>query len=138
MAVDMNLMNLMNAISPTRSLGRAAAAGLLLASLPAAALGPNSPFASPRAASAAAAGDLAPAAAQAAVPTGSDGLAGVRSGAEPMALIDGQWWPVGGQPRGARLVSVHRAGATLRHADGRIEQLSLLPTAEPFSKALSR
>jgi len=128
MAVDLTL---------ARTLALAVVAGLLLANLPAAALGPAHPFAPPLAASAAAATEAA-ASQPAAMLNSGDGLAGVRSGTVPMALIDGQWWPVGGQPRGARLLSINRAGATLRHPDGRVEQLTLLPAAEPTAKATLR
>ncbi|MBL8323633.1 MAG: hypothetical protein JNJ89_01615 [Rubrivivax sp.] len=57
-----------------------------------------------------------------------DAVAGVRlGGGAPMALIDGQWWRLGGQPRGARLASITLQGAWLHHSDGRRQFLPLLP-----------
>jgi|GEM_PF-1465295 len=102
------------------------AAGLLLAlgALRAAALGPQAPFtpAPARAASAdaaAATGAAAPAA---------TGLAGVRLGRAPLALIDGRWWPPGASlPDGARLLAIDAQGVVLRHADGRSERRALQP-----------
>lgn len=130
----------------------AAAFTLALAFAPvtSAALGPSAPFVPPRALleerSTAAAGGAAsgstttgtaseagPAtpttstapAASAPAATG-EGIAGVRLGARPLALIDGQWWPLGGRPRGARLSAIDHHGAWLRHADGRQEYLALV------------
>ena len=56
----------------------------------------------------------------------ASGLLGVqRSGATAKALIDGRWWPVGSQLRGAQLIQIQRHQATLRHPDGRLEVLAL-------------
>lgn len=106
------------------------------AGLPAHALGPAAPFTPPAAvAPSAAAGPAAVAnaptidlsgnlvAADSSSPA-SSGLAGLRLGKSPMALIDGQWWRPGDRPRGALLAAVHNTGVVLRHADGRIEQLA--------------
>jgi hypothetical protein len=85
------------------------------------ALGSGAPFAPPRSASAP----------EAAAPTDGagvlsvNGLSGVRLGAAPMALIDGQWWVLGSAPRGARLQAVDSSGVTLRHPDGKLERLML-------------
>ncbi|MCW5632063.1 MAG: hypothetical protein KIT17_01895 [Rubrivivax sp.] len=112
---------------------RTGACALLLCGLhgTAPALGPRAPFTPPATApaesSTALPGDApsatggAPAAADAAA------LAGVRVGRLSMALIDGQWWPLGSRPRGAVLVAVTSQGAWLRHADGRREWLALNP-----------
>lgn len=59
---------------------------------------------------------------------GAEGLSGLRlAGPRSAALIDGQWWPLGAMPRGARLVAVQRQLVQLRHPDGRIEVLALNP-----------
>ena len=110
------------------------ALALTVGGLPAHALGPAAPF-TPPAAVATAASAVAAAGAPTidliGNPAGSEsaaallpGLAGLRLGKSPMALIDGQWWRPGDRPRGALLAAVHPTGAVLRHADGRIEQLA--------------
>jgi hypothetical protein len=105
-------------------------AAFWLGGAPALALGPRAPFEPPRAASAAASGG-ASARDTANLPTSTAGLAGVRLGRSgSAALIDGQWWPEGSLPRGARLVSVHRGQVQLRHADGALETLFLHPAAQ--------
>jgi hypothetical protein len=102
---------------------------LALCTLPAAALGPQAPFTpAPERATAA---DFAPGAAGAAA-LAAPGLAGVRLGRTPLALIDGQWWPTGASPRaGQRLHAIDAHGVVLRHADGRSERLSLHPPLPP-------
>ena len=103
---------------------------------PTLAAGPTAPFEPPPAAAAAAAAS-APMATEthtqgqgnvAALPAERDasGLLGVqRSGATARALIDGRWWPVGSQLRGAQLIQIQHHQATLRHPDGRLEVLAL-------------
>lgn len=99
---------------------------VLLLATSALALGPQAPFEPPRAAPLAA--DAGPAVTLAA----PAGLTGVRmSGASAAALIDGQWWPLGSMPRGARLVAVQGHQALLRHADGSVEALVLHPSIAP-------
>jgi hypothetical protein len=85
------------------------------------ALGPAAPFTPPGAASAVAAEQIAPLA------PATTGLGGVRLGAPPQALIDGQWHRGGTAVRGAVLHTITRHGVTLRHPDGRTEHLWLLP-----------
>ena len=58
------------------------------------------------------------------------GLAGVKLGAQPQALIDGQWWAQGALVRGARLVGVSASAVQLRHPDGKVEKLVLAPQVE--------
>lgn len=58
------------------------------------------------------------------------GLAGIKLGAPPQALIDGQWWAQGALVRGARLVDVSASAVQLRHPDGKLEQLVLTPQVE--------
>lgn len=58
------------------------------------------------------------------------GLAGIKLGAQPQALIDGQWWAQGALVRGARLVGVSASAVQLRHPDGKVEQLVLTPQVE--------
>jgi hypothetical protein len=108
----------------SRCTGQAAGVLLALCALPAAALGPQAPFTpAPERAASADAAAAAGTAAQAAT-----GLAGVRLGPTPMALIDGQWWPPGASlPGGARLLAIDAQGVVLRHADGRSERRALQP-----------
>lgn len=99
------------------------------------ALGPAAPFLPPRAAAGAHLEAAAAAAASSATSStplagAGSGLGGMRLGTTAMALIDDQWWPVGSRPRGALLVAVNAHGAWLRHADGRIEHLSLHVAAD--------
>jgi hypothetical protein len=108
MAVDLKLLS------------RCAAVALLCSAGAAHALGPAAPFTPPRAAAAPPAGAIA------AAPQTS-ALAGVRLGTPAQALIDGQWLRSGATVRGAVLVAITRHGVTLRHPDGRAEQLWLLP-----------
>jgi len=58
------------------------------------------------------------------------GLAGIKLGAQPQALIDGQWFARGASVRGARLVMVSAGAVQRRHPDGRIERLLLTPQVE--------
>ncbi|MDP1901096.1 MAG: hypothetical protein Q8K96_11660 [Rubrivivax sp.] len=106
-----------------------AASALLLACAPVQALGPRAPFEAPRPAAVAASGaETGPTAAP--VGGGSTGLSGVHlAPSGNAALIDGLWWPLGGTPRGARLVAVQRHQVQLRHAGGRLETLALHPAA---------
>ena len=97
------------------------------------ALGPKAPFAPPAASEVAAqgaagvAGTAGAAIAPSAAAAAQSGIAGVRLGSRAMALIDGEWWPLGGRPRGAELSAIDRRGAWLRYADGRSEFLALVP-----------
>lgn len=111
-------------LTPACRLGLALLLGC--AAAPACALGPAAPFTPPAAAAASAPADRAIAASAAA---DVSGLAGVRLGNRPQALIDGRWHRAGDAVRGARLTAVTRTGATLQHPDGRIDQLFLLPSA---------
>ncbi len=109
------------------------------------ALGPQAPFTPPRAglpAAAAASASADASAGNSASNTACDscdtGLAGLRlAGTGSAALIDGRWWPLGSQPRGARLVSIQRHQVQLRHADGRLQVLSLNPDAALISRKVS-
>jgi hypothetical protein len=83
------------------------------------ALGAHDPFAPPRAGVPAALVADPPAAA-------ADGLAGLRAGCTPLALIDGAWHRVGAVVRGARLARIDRHGVLLAHPDGRLERLWLV------------
>ncbi len=96
-------------------------AGTLLATA-AAAMGPGDPFTPPGRVRLQAQGPALrlPAA-----------LTGVRLGRAPAALIDGEWVPLGASVRGAQLQRVQRAGAELRHADGRVEWLALFSLHNP-------
>jgi hypothetical protein len=106
-------------------------AAMAAAALPRAALalGPAAPFAPPRVAAApVAAASAASAASAAADPSAAaGGLGGVHLGLRPTALIDGEWRQVGETVRGATVLAIDAQGARLAHADGRIEQLSLVP-----------
>ena len=110
---------------------------LLAAAAPALAMGPTAPFTPPAAvavvAPAAPAAPPASSSAAAAEQThdaSREGLSGLRlAGAGSAALIDGRWWPLGSQPRGARLVAVQRHQVQLRHANGQLEWLPLNPAA---------
>ena len=95
------------------------------------ALGPAAPFMPPDAAASAPAAE-----AIAALPSADViGLAGVRFGSTPQALIDGRWHRTGDAVRGALLMSVTRKGVTLQHPDGRVDQLFLLPSAAAPERA---
>jgi hypothetical protein len=59
----------------------------------------------------------------------SSGLAGVRLGASPQALIDGRWVALGALVREGRLVRVQAHGVTLHMPGNRMEQLPLFPPA---------
>lgn len=119
---------------------RAACATACATALPLAlALGPSAPFAPPTApapagpASAAAATAVSSAASSAAssAELSAEGLSGLRlAGPRSAALIDGLWWPLGGMPRGARLVAVQQQQVQLRHPDGRVEVLALNPAVQ--------
>jgi hypothetical protein len=117
----------------------AAAAGLLLAAAGAAAMGSADPFTPPpssRTARPAGAvslpgaqppaqgpGTASPAGTAASTPA----LAGLRLGRHGAALIDGNWVPLGGSVRGARLVALTPLGASLQHDDGHREFMPLNP-----------
>lgn len=96
-------------------------AGAFAAGLPdtAWALGAAAPFTPPRAA------QQVPAAADSTVAAATEGLAGLRRGTLPMALIDGAWHRVGDAVRGARLSQIDAGGVLLLHTDGRRERLWL-------------
>ena len=112
-----------------RRLGLALLLGSALA--PACALGPTAPFMPPDAAASAPAAE-----AVSALPaTDVMGLAGVRLGTTPQALIDGRWHRIGDAVRGTRLMSVTRKGVALQHPDGRVDQLFLLPSATAPERA---
>lgn len=99
------------------------------------ALGPQEPFTPPQAGARAAAAASAAAETSPACDSCDQGLAGLRlAGAGSAALIDGRWWPLGSQPRGARLVSIQRHQVQLRHADGRLQVLALNPAATLISR----
>ena len=109
---------------------------LLASAGPSLAVGPAAPFAPPSALPSAAAVSSPGALAASAAEPGNDaaqprepeatGLLGVhRSGPAALALIDGRWWSVGSQLRGAQLIHIQRHQATLRHPDGRLEVLAL-------------
>lgn len=118
---------------------------LLAAAAPALAMGPTAPFTPPAAVAVVApaapvtsSSPALPAASTAASAAAADqttdaglsGLSGLRlAGAGSAALIDGRWWPLGSQPRGARLVAVQRHQVQLRHANGQLEWLPLNPAA---------
>ncbi len=95
-----------------------------LVAWPAAALGPLQPFTPPVAAARGA--DAAAAAPQAATHIG---LAGVRLGTSPRALIDGEWVALGQPAREGRLVAVRAHEVVLRLPNGRDEHLPLFPDA---------
>jgi len=109
-----------------------------LAGLPAAfALGPSAPFEPPRAASSAMQAAAAASAASGAEAAPS-GLAGVRLGRKPGALIDDQWVEIGATVRGARLAAVRDGEAQLLHPDGQIERLRLTPDVELLHARIAR
>ncbi len=58
------------------------------------------------------------------------GLNGIQLGAQPRALIDGEWVAPGEAVRGARLHSLRADEAQLRYPDGRLERLRLTPLVE--------
>jgi hypothetical protein len=91
-----------------------------LAPWPARAIGPAHPFAAPSLARAGSGHDddtPAPRASR---------LGGLRLGAAPAALIDGQWVALGARSSsGARLQEIQPPYAVLRHPDGRSERLVL-------------
>jgi hypothetical protein len=89
-----------------------------------AAMGPSDPFTPPSRAVPATDASAMPEAAAAA----ANGLAGVRLGSAPAALIDGEWIVPGQTVRGARLAAIRIDGALLRHPDGRTERLALFPS----------
>jgi hypothetical protein len=93
------------------------------APVPASALGPAQPF-TPPAPTSRAADPVVAAAAQAAP---GSGLAGVRLGSSPRALIDGEWVALGATVREGRLVAVHPHEVVVRLANGRTERLALFP-----------
>jgi hypothetical protein len=139
------------AASARRGFAAASLAALLaLPPQPAAALGPAAPFTPPRAlleadeaagSGSARGGAPAPHDGAAARPAAAEatpaaangpavaGLAGLRLGHRPQALIDGQWWAPGSRPRGALLVAIEKQGVWLRDSKGHREFLALLPDA---------
>jgi hypothetical protein len=107
---------------------------LLSAALhPALALGPADPFTPPGRNS-----HLVAAAALAKQPVEIGTLTGVRLGAKPAALIDGEWIALGHTVHGARLTGVRALDITLQHADGRVERLSLFPDTTPARQSEER
>ena len=112
-----------------RLVSAATAACAALAAPVAEALGPQAPFTpAPERAVGAHAGGTATSAGAAAPATG---LAGVRLGSAPMALIDGRWWPPGSSPRtDLTLITIRETGVGLRHRDARIEWWALHPQAQ--------
>ena len=100
-----------------------------LCALPAAALGPLQPFTPPSAPIRSTDSPTAP------VPQAAEasGLAGVRLGTSPRALIDGNWVALGQQVRDGKLVAVHAHEVVLRLPNGRSEHLSLFPAAAAAS-----
>ena len=113
----------MSAAAPRQD-GIALAAALLLLAWPSGvgALGPTAPFAPPRASASAASMPLADS--TSAQPS-RVGLAGLRLGPHPMALLDGEWRQPGDSVRGARLTQLDSRGVTLLHPDGKRERLWL-------------
>ena len=118
----------------------------LLAAPPAQAVGAAAPFTPPsRAAALAAAPTSAtesgntvsatPLLATPAPETGL-GLTGIQLGAQPRALIDGEWVALGAAVRGARLHALRADEAQLRHSDGRMERLLLTPLVELHAQPL--
>ena len=105
-----------------------ATAAALVAPL-AEALGPLQPFTPPLAATRSS--DAAPAAPAALAEAG--GLAGVRLGSSPRALIAGEWIAIGQHVGDKKLVAVHAHEVVLRLPDGRAEHLSLFPAAAAAS-----
>ncbi|RZI86795.1 MAG: hypothetical protein EOP38_00415 [Rubrivivax sp.] len=108
-----------------RALTMACFVGLnLCAGLSSWALGPAAPFEPP---APQAASDAAPA--QGAVK--ASGLAGIKFGHQPQALIDGAWVARGATVRDDALVlSIERQAVQLKHADGRVERLVLSPDVQ--------
>jgi hypothetical protein len=102
---------------------------LLCAVLPTAAwsLGPAQPFLPPAPEAASSATD----------PTANaelgHGLAGIRLGKAPAALIDGHWLRIGQPVRGATLQRIDAQRVWLRHADGHTEPLALQPGPDDSS-----
>ncbi len=105
---------------------------LLCATLPSIAMGPKDPFAPPGAVRV-----VPPLDVQASAQLAADkGLAGVRLGAQPAALIDGHWVRLGGNVRGARLAQLGPQDVVLQHPNGRRERLPLfapVPVVEAAS-----
>lgn len=93
---------------------------------PAWALGAAAPF-SPPAPVAAGAASAVPGGAAATAPSG---LNGIRLGAQPQALIDGQWLATGALTHGARVATIGADAVQLRHPDGRLQRLPLIPQVE--------
>ena len=90
------------------------------------ALGPSAPFLPP-AMAASVVGE--PSAAEAVAFGG--GLAGIKRGRSPGALIDGRWVAQGGMVRdGVVLGAIERQAVQLKHADGTVERLVLSPGVE--------
>ncbi|MDE2401081.1 MAG: hypothetical protein KGL90_05410 [Burkholderiales bacterium] len=100
----------------------------LLGAAPAAlALGPSAPFVPPTPPTASASD---PALATVETPS-STGLAGLKLGRQPQALIDGLWVAQGATVRdGSVLTAIKRRAVQLRHPDGTIETLELSPGVE--------
>lgn len=90
----------------------------LAASNAAHALGPAQPFTPPAAVRGDAADPALP-------PPATARLGGLRLGAAPAALIDGQWVGLGARIHGARLQHIEPPYAVLQHPDGRLERLAL-------------
>lgn len=86
--------------------------------LSAQAMGPMAPFAAPNG------GLPEPTSAGGGLST-TQGLAGVRLGRHPGAVIDGSWVRQGQTVRGARLESISRSRVVLRYPDRHTESLDL-------------
>lgn len=116
----------MSAAAP-RPHGIALAAALLVAwPLGAGALGPTAPFTPPRASA-----TSMPLTDSTSALATRVGLAGLRLGPHPLALLDGEWRQPGDSVRGARLTQLDSRGVTLMHPDGKRERLWLAaPPAE--------
>lgn len=90
--------------------------------LPAPALGPSRPFAAPSPAL----DEASPNTTAPTTPATPPRINGLRTGAQPAALIDGLWVRLGTPVRGgARLKAVEPPYAILQHANGRLEYLAL-------------
>jgi pyruvate/2-oxoglutarate dehydrogenase complex dihydrolipoamide acyltransferase (E2) component len=125
---------------------------LLALAAPAWAMGPAAPFTPPRAAVAAPAHAPTPAPAPAPAPAlalaapaapaapavaalDDNTLQGVRTGAQPMALIEGRWWALGSGPGGRRITAIDSRGIWItlgtppehNKAPQRQQRLQLLP-----------
>ena len=108
-------------------------AALLAGVTPAGAIGPRDPFTPPGKEAVVVVPPLE-SLSTVAPPVGA-GLTGMRFGARPQALIDGEWVAVGKTVRGARLARLLPQHAVLVHPGGREERLPLFPIEAPSSPA---